>query len=61
MFGYPPLSLMWEYDTGVVEDIDGEVVECLTRLTSRVPSGDHRSTFRTNMIWSISLCRVSAG
>lgn len=36
-------------------EIDGEVAECRTRLTSRFPSADHRSTVSTKKEVSISL------
>jgi hypothetical protein len=41
--------------TGVVADIDGAVVECRIRFTSRSPSSLHRSTLMTYIEWSISL------
>lgn len=41
-------------------EIDGEVAECRTRLTSRFPSADHKSTVSTKKEVSISLrSRVS--
>lgn len=35
------------YDDEVAAEIEGEVAECRTKLTSRVPSPDHRSTVKT--------------
>ena len=43
------------YDDDVAAEIDGEVAECRTRLTSRCPSADQRSTVRTKKAVSISL------
>ena len=43
------------YDDDVAAEIDGEVAECRTRLTSRFPSADQRSTVRTKKAVSISL------
>ena len=39
--------------------IEGEEAECRTRLTSLVPSADHKSTDKTKYVVSISLPRVS--
>ena len=47
---YPLLSVMGKYDVGVVEEMDAEGLDCLTRLTSRDPSADHKSTLRTNVL-----------
>lgn len=50
------------YDAGVVDEMDGVAVVCLTRLTSFKASSDQRSTFRTYMVCSISLRHpVSSG
>jgi hypothetical protein len=38
-----------------VQEMEGEVAEWRTRLTSLWPSEDQRSTLRTNMPWSTSL------
>lgn len=39
-------------------DIEGEVAECRTRLTSFWPSADHRSTVRTKYAVSMSLSQM---
>ena len=38
--------------------MEGDVAEWRTRFTSLTPSEDQRSTFRTNMPWSISLTEI---
>ena len=38
-----------------MQEMEGEVAEWRTRLTSLWPSEDQRSTLRTNMPWSTSL------
>jgi len=43
------------YEADVAADIEGEFAECRTRLTSRVPSDDQRSTVRIKYEVSISL------
>ncbi len=48
----------WAYEAGVVEEMDGVAVVWRTRLTSLKASSDHRSTFRTYMVCSISLDEV---
>jgi hypothetical protein len=45
------------YDVAVAVDIDGEVDECFTRLTSVVPFSSHRSHVRTKNVMSISLAK----
>ena len=42
----------------IVADIEGEVAECRTRLTSFWPSADHRSTVRTKYAVSMSLAEI---
>ena len=42
----------------IVADIEGEVAECRTRLTSFWPSADHRSTVRTKYAVSMSLSEM---
>jgi len=39
----------------VVDEMEGVAVVCLTRFTSLKASSDHRSTFRTYIVCSISL------
>lgn len=43
------------YDAEVAAEIEGDVAECRTRLTSFEASGDQRSTVRTKKEVSISL------
>lgn len=42
----------------IVADIEGEVAECRTRLTSFWPSADHKSTVRTKYAVSMSLSEM---
>lgn len=43
------------YEEDVAAEIEGDVAECRTRLTSFWPSGDHKSTVRTKYEVSMSL------
>ncbi len=46
------------YEEAVACDIEGDVAECRTRLTSFWASADHRSTVRTKYAVSMSLSKT---